>query len=108
MSNSIYSSYPDRTITAAWESQVKEADKTPWLADTLTECGDEVRKGRSKCRMTCDCRRMPMKCYPERNTGNAARSRCFRIVGALLLFAAHCVDAGAGRSIECRWAKNGV
>jgi hypothetical protein len=36
------SSYPDRTIAAAWDSQVKEADKTPWLADTLTECGDEL------------------------------------------------------------------
>jgi hypothetical protein len=38
----LYSSYPDRTIAAAWESQVKEADKTPWLADALTECGDEL------------------------------------------------------------------
>ena len=31
----LYSSYPDRTIAAAWNSQVKEADKTPWLADAL-------------------------------------------------------------------------
>jgi Right handed beta helix region/FG-GAP-like repeat len=38
----LYSSYPDRTIAAAWDSQVKEADKTPWLTDTLAECGDEV------------------------------------------------------------------
>ena len=38
----LYSSYPDRTIAAAWDSQVKEADNTPWLADTLTECGDEL------------------------------------------------------------------
>src|SRR4029077_2204122 len=38
----LYSSYPDRTIAAAWDSQVKEADQTPWLADTLTECGDEL------------------------------------------------------------------
>ena len=38
----LYSSYPDRTIAAAWDSQVKEADKTPWLADILTECGDEL------------------------------------------------------------------
>jgi hypothetical protein len=34
----LYSSYPDRTIAAAWDSQVKEADTTPWL----TECGDEL------------------------------------------------------------------
>src|SRR5215475_577868 len=34
----LYSSYPDRTIAAAWDSQVKEADTTPWL----TECGGEV------------------------------------------------------------------
>jgi hypothetical protein len=38
----LYSSYPDRTIAAAWDSQVKEADNTPWLADTLTEYGDEL------------------------------------------------------------------
>jgi hypothetical protein len=38
----LYSSYPDRTIAAAWDSQVKEADKTPWLAGTLTECGDDL------------------------------------------------------------------
>jgi hypothetical protein len=38
----LYSSYPDRTIAAAWDSQVKEADKTPWLAGALTECEDEL------------------------------------------------------------------
>jgi FG-GAP-like repeat len=38
----LYSSYPDRTIAAAWDAQVKEADKTPWLAGSLTECGDEL------------------------------------------------------------------
>jgi hypothetical protein len=83
----LYSSYPDRTIAAAWDSQVgdcvaipfmvrephherdsfvvhsntspfalsmskgshriatqslKDADNTPWLADTLTECGGEL------------------------------------------------------------------
>jgi hypothetical protein len=38
----LYSSYPDRTIAAAWDSQMKEADKTQWLADTLTECGGEL------------------------------------------------------------------
>src|SRR5215467_7122111 len=34
----LYSSYPDRTIAAAWDSQVKEADTSPWL----TDCGDEL------------------------------------------------------------------
>src|SRR5499433_3462668 len=37
----LYSSYPDRTIAAAWESQVKEANNT-WLAGTLTECRGEL------------------------------------------------------------------
>src|SRR5262249_11161341 len=37
----LYSSYPDRTIAAAWESQVKEADNT-WLAGTLSKCGDDL------------------------------------------------------------------
>ena len=32
----LYSSYPDRTIAAAWDSRVKEADNIPWLTDTLT------------------------------------------------------------------------
>jgi Right handed beta helix region len=34
----LYSSYPDRTIAAAWDSQVKEADNAPWL----TDCGGEL------------------------------------------------------------------
>jgi hypothetical protein len=38
----LYSSYPDRTIAAAWDTQLNEADNTPWLADTLTECGGEL------------------------------------------------------------------
>jgi len=38
----LYASYPDYTIAAAWESQIKEADRSPWLADTLTESGDEL------------------------------------------------------------------
>src|SRR5258706_8573112 len=38
----LYSSYPDSTIAAAWDSQVKEADQTPWLTDSLTECGEEL------------------------------------------------------------------
>lgn len=38
----LYLSYPDRTIATAWDSQCKDADKTPWLADTLTECGGEL------------------------------------------------------------------
>src|SRR5262245_29687306 len=37
----LYSSYPDRTIAAAWDSQVKEADNT-WRAGTLTECRGEL------------------------------------------------------------------
>ena len=38
----LYSSYPDHTIAAVWDSQVKQADKIPWLTDTLTECGDDL------------------------------------------------------------------
>ena len=38
----LYASYPDYTIAAAWGSQSKEADKTPLLADTLTECESEL------------------------------------------------------------------
>jgi hypothetical protein len=38
----LLSSYQDPTIAAAWQSQVKEAEKTPWLADALRQCGDEL------------------------------------------------------------------
>src|SRR5690242_9080086 len=38
----LYSSYQDRTIAGVWESQVKEANDTPGLADALTRCGEEV------------------------------------------------------------------
>ena len=27
----LYSSYPDRTITSAWDAQLRYADKNPWL-----------------------------------------------------------------------------
>jgi hypothetical protein len=45
----LYSSYPDRTIAAAWDSQVKEADNAPWLAGTLTECGGELFERFAAC-----------------------------------------------------------
>ena len=38
----LVSTYPDPTIAAAWESQIKETDKTAWLADTLKHCGNEL------------------------------------------------------------------
>ena len=38
----LYSSYPDSTIAAAWNSQVKEADKNPWLSEALKQYGDEL------------------------------------------------------------------
>src|SRR5262249_28586024 len=37
-----YSSDPDRTIAAAWGSQAKEVDKAAWLADSVSESGDEL------------------------------------------------------------------
>src|SRR5512134_1452587 len=38
----VYSSYPDQTITAAWDSQVKEGDQYLWFADTLNERSGEL------------------------------------------------------------------
>ena len=38
----LYSSYPDRTIAGAWDSQVKEADNAPWLAEMLPQHGSEI------------------------------------------------------------------
>jgi hypothetical protein len=38
----LYSSYPDRTVTAAWDSQIKEANKAPSIAETLNQRGNEL------------------------------------------------------------------
>jgi len=38
----LYSSYSDPTIAAAWESQVKEVDKTSWLAEKLATRESEL------------------------------------------------------------------
>ena len=38
----LYSSYPDHTITNAWDSQVKEANQFPWIAETLDQRGNEL------------------------------------------------------------------
>jgi hypothetical protein len=37
-----YSSFPDHTITAAWDSQVKQADKAPGLTHTLADYESEL------------------------------------------------------------------
>src|SRR5215471_11119713 len=47
------SSYPDPTIAAAWDSQAKEADKTPWLADTLTEVGASCLRALRRATRSC-------------------------------------------------------
>ena len=38
----LYSSYPDRTIVAAWDSQIKEADHTPWITETLNQRASDL------------------------------------------------------------------
>ena len=38
----LYSSYPDPTIAATWDSQCKHADKSAWPADFLTDCESEL------------------------------------------------------------------
>src|SRR5437879_2517241 len=53
----LYSSYPDPTITAAWESQVKEADKTLWLAEKLATSESELSARFAACYM--DLRALP-------------------------------------------------
>lgn len=37
-----YSSYPDQTIVAAWDTQVTEAAQAPWLAEILRRRGTEL------------------------------------------------------------------
>ena len=38
----LYSSYPDRTITSAWDTQLKYGSKNPWLNEALRRYGDEL------------------------------------------------------------------
>jgi Calx-beta domain len=38
----LYSSYPDRTITSAWDAQLKYGSKNPWLNQALMRYGDEL------------------------------------------------------------------
>ena len=38
----LYSAYPDRSLTAAWEAQLKYANKNPWFNEALRRCGDEL------------------------------------------------------------------
>jgi Putative Ig domain len=45
----LYSSFPDRTIAAAWDSQVKEADKTSWLAEKLAMRDSELSSRFAAC-----------------------------------------------------------
>ena len=33
----LYSSYPDRTITSAWDAQLKYGSKNPWLNEALED-----------------------------------------------------------------------
>ena len=49
----LYSSYPDHTIAAAWDSQVKEADKNPWLSEALKQYGDELLRALPHVTPTC-------------------------------------------------------
>jgi Putative Ig domain len=38
----LYSSYPDHAISAAWDSQIKQANKTSWIAETLNRRANEL------------------------------------------------------------------
>ena len=38
----LYSSYPDRTIVAAWDSQLEETRHGPWFKELLLRSGSEL------------------------------------------------------------------
>src|SRR4029450_5839472 len=38
----LYSSYPDHTITAAWDCQMTEATQTPWFKEILLRRGSDL------------------------------------------------------------------
>jgi len=38
----LYSSYPDHTVTAAWDCQMTEAAQTPWLKELLLRRGSDL------------------------------------------------------------------
>jgi hypothetical protein len=45
----LYSSYPDHTITAAWDCQMTEATQTPWLKELLLRRGSELFPRFAEC-----------------------------------------------------------
>jgi len=63
----LYSSYLDRTIAEAWDSQIKEASKAPWISETLNRRGNELFQRFAVCyvelralpRRLRDVRRVP-------------------------------------------------
>jgi hypothetical protein len=38
----LYSSYPEQTIVAAWDSQLSQAAQTPWFKEILLRRGTEL------------------------------------------------------------------
>lgn len=102
----LISSYPDRTITAAWDSQVNGANQIPWLAELLRKrgyalfprfarCYTELRSKPRSARRALQCRIARSSelaaIFPDwlkSETGRVVRLKLARsLAGAALLLA---------------------
>ncbi|MET0500639.1 MAG: hypothetical protein ABW172_03860 [Candidatus Binatia bacterium] len=87
----LYSSYPDPTIAAAWESQVKEVDETSWLAENLAMRESELFARFAAC--YADLRALP------RSARRALQRRIARSSELATSFQNTCSTADDGYSI---------
>ena len=92
-----YPLHPGQNILAAWDSQVKEADRTPWLADTLTECGGELFSRFAAC--YAELRALP------RSARRALQRRIARSRELAAIFP-ECLQSGGGRALQHKLARS--
>jgi Right handed beta helix region len=99
----LYSSYPDHTITAAWDCQMTEATQTPWLKELLLRRGSELfprfascyaelralpRNARRQMQSRIARSRELAEIFPERLQSGALQQKLARsLAGAALLMA---------------------
>lgn len=93
----LYSSYPDRTIAAAWDAQVAGAEQTPWLKELLLRRGSELFPCFAAC--YAELRALP------RGARRALQRQIARS-SELAAFFPQWVQSGGGRTLQHKLARS--